>query len=292
MAPVFPDTERFVLGGPSAHVDFLNCERIADRQHIHKWSVEEHFHEGLAQLFVFDKGHVKGVLDHRQQEITGPALVWLPALVPHGFEYEVGMNAWVITVPSVDIQRIAGGVSWLGRWVDSPQVLESRTLAWDLAPAFDIVASIEAEHRMNAPDSNFALESLFRVLLVTLNRGIATLLPRHPKYTDRKQSLVNRFQDLIEQPGHMALSVADYADRLSVTSTHLSRTAKVITGRTAGEILADRTLLSAKRALAFTDKPVSEIAFDLGYSSASYFSRHFKSQVGQTPRDFRSASRA
>jgi len=288
---IFPDTERFVIGGPSAHVGFLNCERIADRQHIHGWSAEEHYHVGLAQLFVFDEGRVKSVLDHRHQEIVGPALVWLPALVPHGFEYEIGLNAWVVTVPSVDIQRIVGGVNWLDRWVDSPQVVEGRNLTWDLSPALDIVASIEAEHRMNEEDSNFALESLFRLLLVTVNRGIAANSPRHPGYTDRKQRLVNRFQALIEQRGHAALGVSDYAEMLSVTSTHLSRTVKVITGRTAGDILADRTLLIAKRALAFTDTPISEIAFDLGFSSASYFSRTFRSQVGQTPRDFRNASR-
>ncbi len=288
---IFPDTERFVLGGPSAHVDFLNCERIADRQHIHGWSVEEHYHDGLAQLFVFDKGRVKSVLDHKHQEIIGPALVWLPALVPHGFEYEIGLNAWVITVPSIDIKRIVGSVNWLQQWVDSPQVLEGRNITWDLSPALDIVASIEVEHRMHGRDSNFALESLFRLLLVTLNRGITTYSPRHAGYTDRKQSLVNRFQDLIEQRSHATLGVSDYAEMLSVTSTHLSRTVKVITGRTAGEILADRTLLTAKRALAFTDMPISEIAFDLGFSSSSYFSRTFRSQVGQTPREFRRAKR-
>ncbi len=291
MVSIFPDTERYVLGGPSAHVDFLNCERVADRQHIHGWSVEEHYHEGLAQLLVFDTGRVKSVLDHRHQEIVGPALVWLPALIPHGFEYEIGLKAWVITVPSVDVKRIVGGVSWLEQWIDSPQVLEGRNITWDLSPILDIATSIEAEHRMNGEDSNFALESLFRLLLVTVNRGIATNGPRHPGYTDRKQSLVNRFQDLIEQRGEAELGVSDYAKMLSVTATHLSRTVKVITGRTAGDILADRTLLNAKRALAFTDMPISDIAFDLGFSSPSYFSRTFRAQVGQTPREFRNASR-
>ncbi|MFV0295610.1 MAG: helix-turn-helix domain-containing protein [Hyphomicrobiaceae bacterium] len=64
-----------------------------------------------------------------------------------------------------------------------------------------------------------------------------------------------------------------------------------MTGRTASEVMTDQLLLRSKRKLAFTDQSVSDIAFDLGFSSPSYFSRFFSAQTSETPRDFRKTIR-
>ncbi len=44
---------------------------------------------------------------------------------------------------------------------------------------------------------------------------------------------------------------------------------------------------AAARALAETDAPVSQIAADCGFASASYFIRVFRTHMGMTPREFR-----
>ncbi len=79
---------------------------------------------------------------------------------------------------------------------------------------------------------------------------------------------------------------------LSVTPTHLSRVTKAVTGKTVAEIIQDRVLLEAKRKLAFTDLPVSEIAYALSFSSPSYFTRFFAARMAETPKAFRQRSRA
>lgn len=43
----------------------------------------------------------------------------------------------------------------------------------------------------------------------------------------------------------------------------------------------------AKRLLRYSDKPVTAIGSYLGFSSASHFSRAFKSYVGSTPSEYR-----
>jgi AraC family transcriptional activator of pobA len=172
------DRERYVLGDPSDHIGFLNCERIVERSHIHGWSVEPHYHEGLAQMFVFGEGHVKGQIDYLSRDIVGPAIVWLPALCSHAFDYQVGMNGWVITIPSIDVMRIAKTNSWSQHWITQPQLVEGSSDRDLLTDIVGLVQQLEKEHKKRGEERNTALESLFMLLLVSLARG----LPANPGY--------------------------------------------------------------------------------------------------------------
>ena len=48
----------------------------------------------------------------------------------------------------------------------------------------------------------------------------------------------------------------------------------------------------AKRLLATTDAPITQLAFDLGFCASQHFSGHFKRAFGMTPRAWRKQSRA
>lgn len=52
-------------------------------------------------------------------------------------------------------------------------------------------------------------------------------------------------------------------------------------------LMLEKRLLESKRALAFTDKNVQEVAYDLGYKDPSYFNRFFTKTVGSNPKEFR-----
>jgi AraC-like DNA-binding protein len=87
-------------------------------------------------------------------------------------------------------------------------------------------------------------------------------------------------------------TVADYAPLLHVTPNYLNAACKKITGKAAGEIIRDRTLLEAKRLLANTDSSVAEIAYQLQFEDNSYFGRFFKKYTGMTPAKFRERQHA
>jgi AraC-like DNA-binding protein len=59
-------------------------------------------------------------------------------------------------------------------------------------------------------------------------------------------------------------------------------------GLSYSQILAEARRRLAVDWLENTDKPIGEIAFDLGYTDSSNFSRAFHREVGLTPRAFRS----
>ncbi|MBO6560795.1 MAG: helix-turn-helix domain-containing protein [Nisaea sp.] len=291
MAEAGPDHERYVLGMPSDHVGLLNCERIADRRHIHVWTVEPHYHDGLAQLFLFAGGRVTGRIDGERRTIEAPALLWMPALCRHGFDYEPGMLGWVITIPSADVTRLAGGQARLLDRVRQPQVISGPAHSERLKEAEQLVRRIELEHGRNGEEQNMVLEALFSLLLVCLCRTDPTPSAPAPGPRDRQHDLVRRFRELVEGNFRTVRSVAGFAAMLAITPTHLTRTVKAVTGQTAGAIIQDRILLEAKRRLVFSDQPVAEIAYDLDFSSPSYFSRFFTARAGAAPLVYRQQAR-
>ena len=99
--------------------------------------------------------------------------------------------------------------------------------------------------------------------------------------------LARRFSELVEKDFHTGRGVSYYAERLGVTSTHLTRVCKQTCGSTASEFLAERKFSEARRLLADTRKPVKQIAAELGFASPAYFTRAFQGRCGQSPRSFR-----
>lgn len=45
--------------------------------------------------------------------------------------------------------------------------------------------------------------------------------------------------------------------------------------------------MESKKQIAFTDKNIQEISYDLGFKDDAYFNRFFKKRVGQTPKQYR-----
>lgn len=88
---------------------------------------------------------------------------------------------------------------------------------------------------------------------------------------------------------HMAegWGVADYASALSVTAGHLNRICRAATGTSAGRHIEIAVMTEASRLLAFTQLPVTEVGYRLGFDDPSYFSRRFRALRGEAPSDYR-----
>ncbi len=85
--------------------------------------------------------------------------------------------------------------------------------------------------------------------------------------------------------------MAHFARLLGVTPTHLSRCCNETCGRPAHALLSDRVLYEARMMLKETTRPIHEIAAELGYGSAAYFTRSFQKATGRTPTAFRRDAR-
>ncbi|WP_046243777.1 AraC family transcriptional regulator [Hymenobacter terrenus] len=141
-----------------------------------------------------------------------------------------------------------------------------------------------AEHRRPDQAPRIA-QALLHVLLAQIQRCVDA---ETPQLVSKKYLLLyKRFKLLVDAHFNEPFTVSDYADRLHITQHHLNHVVKLVTGRTASEVLRARLVLEAKRLLSFTDQNATEIAAQLGVFDSSYFAKLFRAETGVSPSTFR-----
>ncbi|WP_345253782.1 AraC family transcriptional regulator [Flaviaesturariibacter amylovorans] len=83
------------------------------------------------------------------------------------------------------------------------------------------------------------------------------------------------------------LSVKSLSERMCYSPRQLSRKLMALTGRNTEENLLFRRYLRALHLLHGTDAPLTDIAYDCGFSDQSHFIRTFRSSAGMTPGAYR-----
>lgn len=190
--------------------------------------MDSHYHEGLAQLFFFADKDVLGRLDFEEVHIQAPALIWMPQLASHGFEYPEDTCGWVITVPSVDLARLSRTMPWIETWLPCPAAIfgdDHGEALYSLRPLFE---EIETEHVLWGEERSVILEALFRTVLIRVQRILRKERSRDRATRISHLALVNEFEALVDRDHLRNRSVSDYAAELSVTSTYLTRCVKAI----------------------------------------------------------------
>jgi len=96
------------------------------------------------------------------------------------------------------------------------------------------------------------------------------------------------FRQLLETNYRKIHTVTDYAAKLNVSTKTLTNCVKEISRQTPLEIINERLVLEAKRLLAYSEKTVNQIGFELGFEDPSYFVKFFKRLTKLSPGEFRS----
>jgi AraC family transcriptional regulator, transcriptional activator of pobA len=101
--------------------------------------------------------------------------------------------------------------------------------------------------------------------------------------------LLREFNFLVEQHFRTRHTVGEYAELLHKSPKTLSNIFSRTRGKSPLQIIHSRILLEARRLLIYTDKPVKEIGYELGFEDIHSFSRFFKNGEGFAPIDYRSS---
>jgi len=99
--------------------------------------------------------------------------------------------------------------------------------------------------------------------------------------------ILQNLKDAIDEHYKNKHSASDYADMLNISAKALAKLTKNHFNKTLTNLIAERIVIEAKRELYLTNKPVKEIAFELGYDDEYYFSRFFKANADVSPQLFR-----
>ena len=79
------------------------------------------------------------------------------------------------------------------------------------------------------------------------------------------------------------LSVERIGDEIGLSRVQLYRKVKALTGHSPVEMLRKARLMRARHLLQTTDKSVSEVAYAVGFSTPSYFSKCYKEEFDLQP---------
>jgi len=103
------------------------------------------------------------------------------------------------------------------------------------------------------------------------------------KNISRREQIVR----YIKQHYSENITIEDMAEELHLSRSHLSRIFKQILKSSFTECLHNERIEAAKQKLRETDMKITEISFDVGFSTPSYFMKIFKQKTGITPSMYR-----
>ncbi|PMD92508.1 AraC family transcriptional regulator [Siphonobacter sp. BAB-5405] len=159
----------------------------------------------------------------------------------------------------------------------------------DVVLVEDLLDKIYSEYLTAGVWHQRMLSAYLQVLLTYLSRLYTEQFER--KTFSAETQLLKKYQAEINKHFHQLHQVSDYASLLHVSAGYLSEVIKAQSSKSAITHIHDRLVLEARRLLFHSEQSLKEIAFGLGFSDASYFSRFFKRETQVTPAEYRAATR-
>lgn len=132
---------------------------------------------------------------------------------------------------------------------------------------------------------------MLRMLLVQLiikttrlakKQYIGTTEPAEDKF-----NLIRQYNLLVEIHFRTEHQVQFYAGLLHKSPKTLSNYFSQYSKKKPLQIIHDRLIMEAKRLFTYTDKPIKEIANELGFEDVSHFSKFFKNQTSLNPSELK-----
>ena len=105
---------------------------------------------------------------------------------------------------------------------------------------------------------------------------------------DIDNEFYNRFLQIFsERMGNPDLSVDTIAAEMGLGRSQFYRKIKALTNYSPVELFRSLRLKQARTLLTTTDKSISEIAYEVGFSTPAYFTKCYRDAFGETPSDLR-----
>ncbi|MEP2784175.1 MAG: helix-turn-helix domain-containing protein [Pseudoruegeria sp.] len=244
-----------------------------------KWRVEAMRSYSKDLLLWFTRGQGRITIAGTTRGYGAHNAVFIPAGTMHGFEVSNLVYGSAVFIPRETTLTLPEHPTHL-------RIRDANSQS-ELSMTLD---ALQKELDGSRPDRIRAAHHHAGLLSVWLKRQIL-LHETDNASPDAGQKLLQRYTELVEAEYRSNKTVAEYAEILGVTPTHLSRVCNKACGRPASSILTDRVLFEARRLLTETDTPIKDVAFGLGFASAAYFTRAFQHHTGRTPSSFRNQTK-
>lgn len=126
-------------------------------------------------------------------------------------------------------------------------------------------------------------EAIFTAILIKIiGSG-----PEKPQVITRDLEISYLFREQVQQYHIEHKEVCFYAKKMSLSETYLNKCVKRTTGKPPKQWINEISILHSQILLQDVTKEIAEVAYELNYQSASYFSRVFRKVTGISPSRFR-----
>jgi AraC family transcriptional activator of pobA len=271
--------------------DLLHLEWISDRGDMHHREIRPHQHDSLLQVVYVRSGEGEVSLENSRMAFHAPCLILLPQRTVHAFRYSGETDGPVITAAQRPLESMARILSGdLLALMQRPTVIP---LPWNTdgtEPIWPLIQMIQSEAQGQERGNVAAGHALLIALLVKITRLEQPAVTVRPA-NSRRSTLLGQFRDLVDQQFKQHWPLTLYAEALGVTPATLGRACREELGESPTAVINQRIVREAQRQLAYTALDIQQIAHELGYGDAAYFSRFFRKQAGIKPSEFRAAFR-
>ncbi|MBQ8050660.1 MAG: helix-turn-helix transcriptional regulator [Bacteroidaceae bacterium] len=150
----------------------------------------------------------------------------------------------------------------------------------------DDITAIRRHIVRPTPFTDEVLENLYSVFILDfVDIQEHSLHPNH--ISRRTEDLFISFYALLRQNYTQHHDIAFYADRLSITTTYLSRIVRQVTGRTVVEYINQMLAIEATWLLTSSSLTIAQIAERLCFASSASFDKFFTRMQGRSPSSYR-----
>lgn len=278
--------------GAAAARDVL-AQRIVPTLHAQRWSLDGAQPGALSRAIHLQCG--RGMLTHAggDMPLRPGDIVWMPAGHARSLRVEPG-SAGVSVGVSDALLAAAMGDHAEAAALRQVSLRPCTVTAAEPAPRDELVHSlmaIEAETQRGAGVSRPYLAAHLALVLVMLWRLTSREGSELPPAGAGAPRLL-RFRHLVETQFRAHWPLGRYAAELGISTDRLHDLCEHTLGRNPLALVHQRLVREACSLLAGTDLSVERVAADLGFGSASHFSRFFKRWLDESPTAWRARARA
>ncbi len=251
-------------------------------------NVDDFHKHSFYEILWTEKGKSRQVIDYNEYEVNPNTLFFISPNQVHHFEEWKPLSGGTIlfTEDFYLFNRMNKDtlfeLSFLDNLYSNPCIEFTKQ---EFTNILGIIKQIEIEQKRKDKNPTI-IQAFLHILLAQVQRHIEV----KNQATCSKKYLIQfkKFKAVLEKHFVENKTASFYAEKLNITQHHLNLICKEITHQTATKIIRTRSILEAKRLLTFTNKTISEIAFELNYTDSSYFAKTFKILTHKTPQDFKS----
>jgi len=179
-----------------------------------------------------------------------------------------------------------------------PELVETvgdRAEAWEVGttpPLAELMVLGELAQASADGQSDIGLDEIGHLIAQRLVEVVVSGRSKKPaKVTARDRRRAVEAALWIDANSHREIELEDAARQAEVSPFHFLRLFSSVLGVTPHQYLLRSRLRHAARQLADDDKPVTDVAYDVGFNDLSNFVRTFHRAAGVSPLKFRQASR-